>query len=95
MLVFGYPTEQQKNREMTSRFDEKFILFENSYHRLASSEFDEMFAGRESRLPKGPAMEGITNVGQATYQRKFGSDFSLEMNRSVREWLKGWQMPEK
>src|SRR5512140_2446906 len=29
MLVFGYPTRQQKERAYTSRFDEKFILFEN------------------------------------------------------------------
>jgi nitroreductase len=95
MLIFGYPTVQQKNQAMTPRFDEKFILFENSYRQLASDEFEEMFAERESRLPKGPAMEGITNVGQATYQRKFGADFSLEMNRSAREWLKGWQVSDK
>jgi FMN reductase (NADPH)/FMN reductase [NAD(P)H] len=91
MLVFGYPTEQQKNYEMTPRFDEKFILFENGYRQLASREFNEMFAERESRLPKGAAMEDIANVGQATYLRKFDSDFSVEMNRSAREWLKGWE----
>jgi nitroreductase len=90
MLVFGYPTEQQKNHEMTPRFDEKFIVFENAYRQLASTEFDEMFAERESRLPKGAAREGIANVGQATYLRKFDSDFAVEMSRSAREWLKGW-----
>lgn len=95
MLVFGYPTEQQKQREMTPRFDEKFIVFENSYRQLNPAEFDEMFAERESRLPKGAAMEGIANVGQATYLRKFGSDFSVEMSRSAREWLKGWGMEKK
>jgi len=90
MLVFGYPTEQQKNHAMTPRFDEKFIVFENGYRRLNPPEFDEMFAERESRLPKGSAMEGIANFGQATYLRKFDSDFAFEMNRSAREWLKGW-----
>jgi FMN reductase (NADPH)/FMN reductase [NAD(P)H] len=90
MLVFGYPTEQQKNRKMTSRFDEKFILFENGYHQLDGSEFDEMFAERESNIPRGKAMEGIDNFGQAMYRRKFDSDFSKEMSRSAREWLKGW-----
>lgn len=91
MLVFGYPTAQQKNRELTPRFEGKFIVFENGYRQLRSEEFDEMFAERESRLPRGAAMEGIANVGQATYLRKFGSDFSLEMNRSAREWLKRWK----
>ena len=90
MLVFGYPTEQQKNREMTPRFDEKFIRFENGYRQLDSAEFDEMFAERQSRLPMGWAKEGITTVGQATYLRKFGSDFAVEMSRSAQEWLKGW-----
>ena len=90
MLVFGYPTQQQKDRELTPRFDEKFIVFENQYRQLDKDEFDEMFAERQSRLPKGKAMEGITNVGQATYLRKFSADFSVEMRRSVREWLKAW-----
>ena len=90
MLVFGYPTEQQKQREMTTRFKEKFILFENGYRQLAPSEFDEMFTERESQMPKGKAMEGIANFGQAMYLRKFDSDFSVEMSRSARMWLKGW-----
>jgi len=90
MLVFGYPTQQQKDRELTTRFDEKFIVFENQYRRLEKDEFTEMFAEHQSRLPKGKAMEGITTVGQATYLRKFSAEFSVEMRRSVREWLKHW-----
>jgi nitroreductase len=90
MLVFGYPTQQQKDRAITSRFNEKFILFKNGYRQLEPAEFDEMFAERERQMPKGAAMEGIDNFGQATYLRKFASDFSVEMNRSAREWLKGW-----
>ena len=83
MLVFGYPTKQQKNREMPPRFDEKFVIFKNGYHQLAPTEFDEMFAERQSRLPIEWAKEGITTVGQATYLHKFGADFSLEMSRSA------------
>src|SRR5512141_3019248 len=47
MLVFGYPTQQQKDQGHTHRFDEKFILFENQYHRLDGQEFKEMFADNE------------------------------------------------
>jgi FMN reductase (NADPH)/FMN reductase [NAD(P)H] len=90
MLVFGYPTQQQIQREMTARFNEKFILFENRYHQLTPAEFTEMFRENESRMPKGAAREGIANFGQAMYLRKFSSAFSLEMSRSAREWLKGW-----
>jgi nitroreductase len=88
MVVFGYPTQQQKERELTSRFDEKFIVFENKYHRLGKADFDEMFAARP--LPRGKAMEGIDNLGQAIYLNKFSADFSIEMRRSVREMLKAW-----
>jgi len=90
MVVVGYPTQQQKDQELTSRFDEKFIVFENKYQRLNKQEFDEMFASQT--LPKGKVMEGIANAGQANYLRKFSADFSIEMRRSVRailgEWMK-------
>ena len=90
MLVFGYPTPQQLTREYTPRFDEKFIVFENRYRQLSKIELTEMFAERQSRLPTGKSMEGITTVGQAMYLRKFSAEFSIEMRRSVREILKVW-----
>jgi len=90
MLVFGYPTPQQLTREYTPRFDEKFIMFENRYRQLSKIELTEMFAERQSRLPTGKSMEGITTVGQAMYLRKFSAEFSIEMRRSVREILKVW-----
>jgi nitroreductase len=90
MLVFGYPTQQQKDRSYTSRFDEKFILFENQYHRLSRDEFNEMFAERQKSLPAGKSMQGVSTVGQAMYLHKFSADFSMEMRRSVREILKVW-----
>ena len=59
-------------------------------HTVSSAEFNEMFAERESQMPKGKAMKGIANFGQAMYLRKFASDFSVEMSRSARDWLQGW-----
>lgn len=92
MLVFGHPTQQQKDREMTTRFDSKFIVFENRYHRLGKPEFEEMFAERKAARVKGHTADGAQNVGQATYLRKFDADFTKEMTRSVKlilqEWLK-------
>jgi FMN reductase (NADPH)/FMN reductase [NAD(P)H] len=92
MLVFGYPTPQQMEREYTPRFDEKFILLENQYRHLNKEEFDEMYAERQGRLVKIKSMmeQGIKNVGQATYVNKFSSEFSVEMRRSVKEILKEW-----
>ncbi len=85
LLCFGYPTEQQKNRAQPERFDQKFIVFENQYHRLEKPDFDEMFSNQTSRLPAG-----ALNVGQQNYTRKFSAAFSVEMSRSVRAILKEW-----
>jgi FMN reductase (NADPH)/FMN reductase [NAD(P)H] len=90
MLVFGYPTSEQVNRPYTKRFDEKFILFENQYQRLSKEELKAMFAKREKQMSKGQNREGIANFGQAMYFRKFDSEFSVEMSRSVRLILKEW-----
>jgi FMN reductase (NADPH)/FMN reductase [NAD(P)H] len=87
LVCFGYPTQQQKDRKLTSRFDPKFVVFENQYKRLDGDDFDEMFREAESQMtPK----EGIANFGQAAYLRKFNADFSVEMSRSVRAILKEW-----
>ena len=42
MLVFGYPTEQQMARKKPERVDMRFIVRENSYHRLEPPELREM-----------------------------------------------------
>lgn len=90
MLCFGYPTQQQKDRKYTTRFDQKFIVFENQYRRLGSDDFQKMFLELDSQISKKKAAEGIANSGQAMYLRKFSAGFSVEMNRSVRAILKEW-----
>jgi len=91
LLCFGYPTKGQRERELTSRFDDKFIVFENRYRRLDQVSFEEMYRERHERTFKDrPNIDGATNIGQLTYQHKFGADFSKEMTRSVRAILKTW-----
>lgn len=90
MVVFGYPTQAQKDREQTPRFDEKFIVFENQYHRLDKGEFTEMFAERQKLIPRKKIEEGIDNFGKATYLRKFSAEYTLEMRRSAKAMLKVW-----
>jgi FMN reductase (NADPH)/FMN reductase [NAD(P)H] len=90
LLIFGYPTQEQMKRPYTKRFDEKFIVFENQYHRLNKQDFKKMFAEHEHRISKRKHQEGIVNFGQAMYFRKFASAFSVEMSRSVRLILKEW-----
>jgi FMN reductase (NADPH)/FMN reductase [NAD(P)H] len=91
LLCIGYPTQGQKDREQTSRFDSKFIAFENKYQRFAADDLRAMFACRHAEMFKDrEEIEGAHNVGQRMYWRKFDSDFSREMSRSARAMLKAW-----
>ena len=76
MLVFGYPTQQQKDRPQTSRFPQKMIVMENGYHDLTEEELQEYYPDDKA---------------QAFYKRKYVSDFAWEMDRSALEILKNWE----
>jgi len=80
MVVFGYPTEQQKERTKPERFDLKYIVHENNYHELNGAEIREMFAGRTGS-------RSFEDWTQAFCERKYNSEFSREMSRSVRAAL--------
>ena len=81
MLVFGYPTEQQKNREKPKRADLKHIVHENEYRHMYADELRKM-------LSKGMSDEEYSSWIKAFCERKYNSDFSKEMSRSVEEYLK-------
>jgi len=83
MLVFGYPTEQQKNRPKPERCDLKYIVHTNHYHRLTNDELRSMF---QHKLGTQSFEEWSTNF----CNRKYNSDFSKEMTRSVGEYLKAF-----
>jgi FMN reductase (NADPH)/FMN reductase [NAD(P)H] len=92
LLCFGYPTQGQLQRPMTPRFDRKFIVFPDRYRRLDQADFDEMYRDQQTRFLKNPDRpDGIDNVGQAMYVRKFNADFSVEMTRSVQAILRNWE----
>ena len=92
LVCFGYATKQQRERPLTPRFARDFIVFENRYRRLTEDEFREMYRDREARVFKErEVVEGARNMGQLIYKRKFGTDFAIELNRSVRAILKAWR----
>jgi nitroreductase len=92
LLCLGYPTQQQKERERTRRFDDEFIVFENRYKRLDRASFEEMYRDvHEQTFGDRTTVEGASNIGQLQYQRKFSADFTVEMTRSVRAILAAWK----
>jgi nitroreductase len=92
MVCFGYPTEQQKKRQQPERYKQEYIVFKDKYRRLCKEEFDDMFRSADDRLFQDKvAIKGAENYGQHMYMKKFSSDFSREMSRSVKEILKNWK----
>lgn len=88
MLVIGYPTEQQKTREKPPRFERRYIVHENAYHTSTPQEHRDAYLARESR--QGRMNVDFDKSVQAFCARKYESDFSREMNRSAREYLKAF-----
>lgn len=81
MLVFGYPAESQQKRSKPERFSLSDLVCENTYQAKDGPQIRRMFSG---------------HVGTQTYEqwmcafwkRKYESDFSREMNRSMEQYLK-------
>ena len=81
MLVFGYPTQQQTEREKPERVEMRHIVHENGYRVMDSEELKEMFRSR-------CGVRTYEDWMGAFCERKFNSEFSREMTRSVEEYLK-------
>ena len=87
MLVFGYPTQQQKDRVKPVRAAMKHIVHENAYRTMDAEELREMFSVKAAARPYEEWM-------QAFCARKYNSDFSREMTRSVAAYLKDFDAPD-
>lgn len=85
MLVFGYPTIQQKERVKPTRFNLEDIIHENTYNYNNPNKQTEMLAG-----VTGKSEEDLTNYIRAFCKRKWNSEFSHEMSRSAYEMIKDW-----
>ncbi len=92
MVCFGYPTEQQRERQQPERYKQQYIVFKDKYRRLGKEELEDMFKSSNERMFRDKSsINGAENFGQHMYMRKFSSEFSREMSRSVREILKNWK----
>jgi FMN reductase (NADPH)/FMN reductase [NAD(P)H] len=92
LLCFGYPTAGQLRRRQTTRFDRKFIVFQDDYRRLTPADFADVFREENRRAFKTQEeIAGARNFGQLVYRRKFAADFTVEMNRSVRAIMENWR----
>ena len=84
MVVFGYPTAQQLEREKPKRVELAHVVHENAYREMEDGEYREMYAAR-------CGARSYEDWMRAFCERKYNSDFSREMSRSVSEYLKDFQ----
>ena len=80
MVIFGYPTDQQMNRPKPERVEMKYVVHENGYMPLSDKDLEEMWTPRAGE-------KGYIAWMQAFCNRKYNSDFSREMTRSVGKYL--------
>lgn len=81
MAVFGYPTQQQKTRPKPKRFAASDIVCENTYQIKNGKELRQMLT---KECPEDTYNQWVT----AFCNRKYNSDFSVEMTRSVEKYLR-------
>jgi nitroreductase len=81
MLVFGYPTAQQKERIKPRRPHRKYLVRKNTYTPLPEAELRALHRDLSPR-------EDFDTYIKAFCKRKYMSDFAREMARSVEEYLK-------
>ena len=84
MLIFGYPTQQQVDRPKPERVEMEFIVHENSYAPMGDAQLEEMWTPRAGE-------KGYNAWMQAFCNRKYNSNFSREMTRSVEKYLEQFQ----
>ncbi len=88
MLVFGYPTDQQKNRPKPPRSDRQYIVHENGYRQMDKDELQAMLSVKSGQPDYNKWLEAFCN-------RKYNSDFSREMSRSVGKYLEEFSKSDK
>lgn len=80
MVIFGYPTQQQLSRPKPERVKMEYIVHENGYMPLSDAQLEDMWTPRAGE-------KGYTAWMQAFCNRKYNSDFSREMTRSIEKYL--------
>lgn len=85
MLVYGFPTQAQRDRRKPARFEREYVVFENRYHGLSEEGLLEMQRLRNAQ--EGREHPDLLAYLRAVCERKYASEFALEMNRSAAAYL--------
>lgn len=76
------------NQPKPQRVDQKYIVHENTYRSMDGNELRDMFAGHCNN-------RSFEDWMMAFCKRKYNSDFSKEMSRSVHKYLEQYAEGEE
>ena len=85
MLCFGYPSQQQLCRPKPPRHPVEALVHENGYNMAKSARMSQMLG-----LQQEKSGEELADYIRRFCQRKWNSDFSVEMSRSCAEMVRDW-----
>jgi len=86
MVVYGYPTKQQQTRPKPLRFKKSYLVLKDHYRPLTEEEIRRMFYERDGRKDFN-----FEDYIKAFCNRKYMSEFSIEMSCSAEEYLKEYE----
>lgn len=84
MVVFGWPTQQQRERAKPQRCSRQHLVHENGYRTMDGAELRAMLGGQAGAREYEDWCAAFCN-------RKYNSDFSREMTRSVGNYLEQFE----
>lgn len=88
LVCYGYyPEDLEKKR--STRFDKRFICFQDTYKRLSVQESREMLAEIEAKFGDVLARKGLS-LAELTYMNSVLGEVELEEERSVAILLQDW-----
>ena len=90
LLCFGRPYAARENPRLLKRFDRRFIVHQDRYQSVDPVDFPELMRDAAGQFPADRSGDSVKAYVQALYNRKFVSDFSKEMTRSVKKWMETW-----
>lgn len=87
MLCFGHPASKQAP---IGRYTDN-VVHENRYRRASAQELSRIAEGLQQLHAPHGNREGLVDYPHVVHERKYSSDFMVEMNRSVAWWLERWR----
>jgi len=87
LIVFGYPKDDQINRIKPKRESLKHLVCENTYHLSTEDELKNMFIEKQELANENEYLMWMKKF----CDRKYNSEFSKEMTRSVHQYFKEYE----